>query len=497
MSRRHARNMVVAAVASVAIASLSGIGQAEAPAAKVGGTPAVAARLVPMAVAPIWTKLSVGAGINVSTGPGVVRWGSKLLVTWKQGPGSVKARLLDAAARPVGAVSSVVSGWSEIDADARPFILSGAPAVAFSGNHSLSPTDPYDGPVVYARSGTGAAWSLGSGALTQSATGTGDDGIGAVQVAAGDPVTVYSGGGSRHLAIHHGIGPGVPAATADVSTPSLGETQFVNVARDAKSGVVYAAYYSGLSNSTQGIHAIGVYPNISAPSPAAPGSVYTVDGSATSNVPGQFVALASRTVGGVWAAYAAGHGASSALVLWNVQTHRALVLHRPGLNLQYVNLSPGPGGRLWVSWVQGSTVLATRTNPAVTAFGVVRALGAPGGSPTRTAGDGVLGPLDEVINVTNGAAAPAIYSARILEGLRVSASPARVSYDLGGTVTVSVTDAGLPVPGVTVRVGSVLKLTNAAGRATFTVAKHSVKGAHAVSASRTGWWPGASAFRVA
>lgn len=131
----------------------------------------------------------------------------------------------------------MVSGWSEIDADARPFILSGAPAVAFAGNHSLSPTDPYDGPVVYARSGTGAAWSLGSDALTQSVTGTGDDGIGAGQVAAGDPVTVYSAGGSRHLAVHHGIGPGVPAATADVSTPSLGETQFINVARDAKSGL--------------------------------------------------------------------------------------------------------------------------------------------------------------------------------------------------------------------------------------------------------------------
>ena len=105
--------------------------------------------------------------------------------------------------------------------------------------------------------------------------------------------------------------------------------------------------------------------------------------------------------------------------------------------------------------------------------------------------------MDEVINVTNGAAAPAIYSARILEGLRVSVLPARVSYELGGTVAVSVTDAGLPVPGVTVRVGNVLKWTNAAGRATFTIAKHSVKGVHAVSASRTGWWPGASAFRVA
>jgi hypothetical protein len=142
-------------------------------------------------------------------------------------------------------------------------------------------------------------------------------------------------------------------------------------------------------------------------------------------------------------------------------------------------------------------VYATRTNPAVTAFGVLRAVPAPGGdSATRTAGDGALGPLDAVINVEVGTAAPAIYSARILEGLHVAVSPAKVSYAKGGTVVVSVSDAGVPVSGVSVKVGSAVKVTNAKGRVSFAVPAHAAKGVHAVTASSTGWWPGASAFKV-
>ena len=446
--------------------------------------------------APVWTKLSTGAGINISTAPAVVRWGSKLLVTWEQDPGSINARLLGANAKVVGPISSVVSGWSEIDADAQPFILDGKPAVAFHGSHSLTTLDPYNSPVVYAQSPDAAAWSLGNGSLTQSLTGTGGYGIGALDDGTGQPVTVYAAGNTDHLAIHHGIDPAVPATVPDSATGLLGQTQDVNVARDASSGVMYAAYYSALSDATQGIHAVEVSPGISGPSAAAPGSVYTYQGSVTSDEPGQFVALASRVGGGVWAAYAAGYNNTSALVLWNVETGKTLVMHRPTADLQYVNLSAGPGGRLWVSWIQGGTVYATRTNPAVTKFGVVRTVVAPGDDVTRTAGNGALGPLDTAITSRSSGTVPAIYSARILEGLAVSAAPARVSFAKGGTVTVTVTDAGLPVPGVSVKVGSATKVTGSTGKVTFAIAAHSGKGSHAVTATATGWYPGASSFTV-
>jgi hypothetical protein len=132
----------------------------------------------------------------------------------------------------------------------------------------------------------------------------------------------------------------------------------------------------------------------------------------------------------------------------------------------------------------------------VTKFGVLRTVLAPGEDVTRTAGNGALGPLDVAITSRSTGSVPAIYSTRILEGLRVSVSPAKVSYTKGGTVVVSVTDAGVPVPGISVKVGSVVKVTNAKGKVSFAMPAHSAKGAHPVTASGTGWWPGATSFKV-
>jgi hypothetical protein len=127
---------------------------------------------------------------------------------------------------------------------------------------------------------------------------------------------------------------------------------------------------------------------------------------------------------------------------------------------------------------------------------------APGESPTRTAGDGALGPLDAIINVVGTAKDSAgnyldeIDSTRIYEGLRVGVSPAKISYAAGGSLVVTVTDAGVPVPDVAVTVGGVVKNTNGKGKATFAVANHSAKGFHSVTASAVGWYGGRAAFKV-
>ena len=178
-------------------------------------------------------------------------------------------------------------------------------------------------------------------------------------------------------------------------------------------------------------------------------------------------------------------------------TGRTLTLDRPIGSIQYVGLSPAPGGRLWVWWVEGSTVYATRTNPPVTRLGAVRSLKGPGGaSPTRTAGDGSDGPLDVVVNAAPGYAASAMYAARVLPGLSLRVSPASVPSARGGTVSVTVTDAGVPVPGARVRVGAVTGTTNAAGRASVRVAAGTPRGGRAVSATAAGFFPGAGSVRV-
>jgi hypothetical protein len=126
----------------------------------------------------------------------------------------------------------------------------------------------------------------------------------------------------------------------------------------------------------------------------------------------------------------------------------------------------------------------------------------PGQGPTRTSGDGTYGPLDAVINVighdktAGGDPTAEIFSTRILEGLKVTLSSSTVSYAKGGRLAVTVSDAGVPVPGVLVRVGGSVVRTNAHGRATITVAARTAKGSHLVSASAVGWYPGSAAFRV-
>ena len=78
----------------------------------------------------------------------------------------------------------------------------------------------------------------------------------------------------------------------------------------------------------------------------------------------------------------------------------------------------------------------------------------------------------------------------------MAVAPAKVTYTKGGQIAVHVTDAGVPVPGVAVRVGSVVKHTNAKGVVAFVIAKNTAKGSHLVAASAAGWWPGSASFRV-
>jgi len=198
----------------------------------------------------------------------------------------------------------------------------------------------------------------------------------------------------------------------------------------------------------------------------------------------------------VWAAYTSGYPSPHRLVLWQVGTTKRLVLTRPG-SIQYVGISAAPGGRMWVWWVEGNKVFATRTNPSVTAAGVVRRIVAPGGaSPTRTAGDGALGPLDLVVNAQPGSGTAAMYSTRVLEELRVRVTPRRISAAKGRSVTVRVTDAGVPVRGAVVHLGKRDKRTGPKGKASFAIARSADKGVRTVVARATGYVAGKDTFRI-
>ncbi len=450
---------------------------------------------------PVWTKLSAGAGVGTSSEPRVVRWHGKLLVVWAQSPDTshqvIHSRILGTNAKPIGGVGTVVGDWGTVNSDPDVLLLGGVPTVAFGGLHSLLSTDTLNGELVYAQAADAKSWALGPGSLSQDKSAYGDYGFGVVDTGHGVPVSAGAYSSGDHVTVHYGIDPLRPAAAPDLVTAGMGEAQAVDAARDPKTGAVYAVSYSSVTNpALQGIHATQVWPSVGAPSAPAPLSTVNFQGVKTSVNPGQNVAVTGRVGGGVWAAYSSGYPSPSKLVLWNVETGRTLALKTSGA-IQYVSLSAGPGGRLWVSWIQGGTVYATRTNPSVTKFGIIRSVKAPADdSVTRTSSDGALGPLDVIINASNGIAVPAIYTTRIYEALRVAVSPGSVSYAHGGNVTVTVTDAGVPVAGAAVKVGSVTKHTNAKGKVVFGVVTHSAKGFHSVTVSAPGWTSGKAAFKV-
>ncbi len=445
-----------------------------------------------------WTQLSSGAGLGISNEPDVARFGSNLIVTWMQGhdsnTSSLKTRVVGANALPTGPESTVLT-WSSISSDPAVFLLGGTPTIAFGGLRSLDTTDPYNGPMSYVQSADGVSWAHGPGSLTQSRYAYGDYGIGAVDDGTGQPLVALAAASTDHVTVHHGIDASVPAAAPDSYGTPTSEAQAVSLARDSASGAAYALWYTGSSNPDNGIHAQQVWPQLGGLQ-SAPLSSVQFSGAPTSVHPGQNVAVANRIGGGVWAAYGSGYPSPHKLVLWQVGTGKRLVLTRPGA-IQYVGISAAPGGRMWVWWVEGNAVFATRTNPSVTAAGVVRRVTAPGGaSPTRTAGDGALGPLDVVVNAQPGSGQAGIYTTRIVEGLRVGVTPARRSAATGGRVKVLVTDAGVPVRNAKVKVGSAKKHTNAKGRVSFVVARQARTGRWVVKATAGGYAPGRAHFRV-
>lgn len=483
MTRRGLRPALAVTALSLAVPFAAGLGTTSAVALTT--SPAAGARPSP------WTTLSAGAGINVGFEPGVARWGSKLIVVWPQKSStgeSIYSRVLAANGKPAGPIGTVAR-WVTVNSDPAVFLLGGVPTVTYSGDRSTESADPYNGPLVHSQSPTADTWMPITASLSHAGA---EYGLGAIDDGTGQPLVAFATPSNDRVTFHHGLDTAVPAA-ADQTTGVTGEVQNVSVARDLKSSAIYALWYAGTSNpALQGIHAAAVYPTLSAPSKPAPMSTVLYAGKKTSVSPGQGVAVAGRTGGGVWAAYGSGYPSAHRLVLWNVQTGRTLTLPRPAGAIQYVGLSAAPGGRLWVFWIEGATVYAVRTNPAVTKFGVVRAVGAPGGyAPTRTAGDGALGPVDVVINQSVNGAPSAISTTRIYEAVTVTTTPATVAP--GQSVVVAVSDAGVPVPGAAVTVGGITKRTNAAGRVTFAGGS---RGTHPVTATATGFVGGSSSYRV-
>jgi hypothetical protein len=142
----------------------------------------------------------------------------------------------------------------------------------------------------------------------------------------------------------------------------------------------------------------------------------------------------------------------------------------------------GPEGRLWVAW-GGSAggLFATRSNRAVSAFEPVQKLALPQGPGlTYLQCEGSTGPADLFAD------SGGFFRTHVLARLSLAARTAK------GKVTISARDAGDPVGGATVAVGSKHLKTDSHGLASLTLRA----GSYSAAATAAGYAPASARFTV-
>ncbi len=441
-----------------------------------------------------WTQVSQTTNatqyprISNTAQPTVARFGTALQVLWTQGMSSSKesylTALLDARGHITTPATVALADWNALTADPTLTTVAGQRFLSFSG---LNPGRT--GAQYYAASGDGLTWAVSDGSMsaTQSAyAGYGSD----LTDNAGTPVWVGNPSSSSGVTWHVGTSSNPAPAGSDGNFSLSGCCSYnAAVARDQASGAVYTAFSSNASSPTEkGIQIGQILPAQGAFS-QAPGSVTTNDYGTNSSDPDQRVAMAARTGGGVFVAYTMGYPSATNIRILRVDTGATLDFPVSG-NVRDVSMGADPAGRIWVSWNQDSKMRAVHTNKAGTVLGSIGSWGAPRGTDSmwKTAVNGSESGADVVVTATTSSAIN-VWHTQIERTLTIKAGTARH----GSRVKFTVTDAGDPVSGATVKFGSRSGRTNGAGKVTITApGSGNVK----VTAKKGGYNPGVTVVKV-
>jgi hypothetical protein len=179
----------------------------------------------------------------------------------------------------------------------------------------------------------------------------------------------------------------------------------------------------------------------------------------------------------VYVAYAGGYPNQNKVLLWRVGAASSTTIARSSSGVTSVGLATTPTGRVWVLWATRSAldnpiVHARRSNTAGTRWGSTVTIKPPKGASAswNLEGDGQSARLDLLgsftIGTTSGAAT---WYTQLLPGLTLRAAPSRLSKGTRHALRVefTVSDAGQPVAGARVSVGSLHGLTNSSGQVTL------------------------------
>ena len=451
----------------------------------------------PAAAAPgDWTQLSQTSSANrypeISniTEPTMARFGDTLQVLWSQHQSSSKEAYFTAILNGGGQVTTPAQQafpeWDGLTKNPTLMSLGGQRFLSFSG---LNPGRT--GAQYFATSPDGLAWTVSNGSMSETQVAYAGYGSDAIDNA-GTPVWVGNAGSTSGIRWHVGTSDANPAPAGSDQKFDLSGCCAYNAAaaRDQATGTVWASFYSNSSaTSENGIQVGQIIP--AGAWAQAPGSTQIQDGAASSSDPDQTVAMAARAGGGVYVAYKLGYPSPKAIRLLRVDTGATLDVPVSG-NVRSVSMGADPAGRIWLSWIQGDRIRAVHTNRAGTALGAIGLWGAPARTSNlwKTATSGSAAGADVVVTATTSSAINAWHT-QVLRTLSIQGAPASVRR--GTKVVFTVTDAGDPVSGATVKFAGQTATTNASGRAEVQSSGHGRKTA---TAKKSGYNAGATSIKV-
>lgn len=386
------------------------------------------------------------------------------------------------AAGSLGSVQTAVSGWASTENPALGLASGGALQVFFGGIHTLAPTDPNTDENLATSSDGGNTWTLTPATVVAPAASAYASEAAVSNSFAAQTTPLETWTGTSGVWVHAGTDSATPNSNFQTA---LGDCcgYYANLASDG-TGNTDVAWYSNATGKS------GIWAQAVSSGGAPVGSPQQMPGTANLDVGElQRTPLVARQQGGFYVTYPIGYPSFTGVELWKVG---AGTLKIPGAKApQEASEAVDQAGRVWVFWSSSTgdsaAIYATRSNPSVTRFGATVKVGTPKGTGSVFSVDGNAssGALD-LFSTLSASASPTatIWTRHIYPGLTVSLAPASAKVHRATKVAVSVTDAGVPVKGAAVRLGSHRATTNGAGRATIHL---TVAGNLAATASDAGY----------
>lgn len=424
-----------------------------------------------------WAKISTG-GSGTTYHSSVHRTADGVLhVVYPKGTGSAD-QIGHVAVGPTGAVVSqndvLPAPWTIVDS--TPAVVGdggGGLRVVFGGQRASVIGDYWSDGRMYTLTApaSGASWTLPAAAVGSSHSAYASYGTAATTLADGTPIAAYPLNSS--ITWHVGTGEGADQ-TFDVAGCCAYD---LALARDGDN-VWLGWYANGGTADTNGTFVRQIHPTLG-PIIKAPGSSVGADSLATGRV-----ALVARNGGGVHAAYCLGYPNCDNVALWNVGTGK--VAKVPASRYAaHIALSPGPSGRLWLSWSNNiPQVKAVRTGRDGTGFTPARTVGMPAGTAAvyDLSLEGSTGRGDIVIQVGDG-----FWHTQVISGLSLKAKPGVWKHGTKRKVTFTVSDAGDAIGGAKVKVGARKCTTKASGKCAIVFPKSTKAGKLTARASKSGY----------